>query len=80
MQIAEVVRTLGLCSLLGLAGFAVGCGSDAGQGGSGDGKKGVAIQEEQKNARKEARAARAADIKNQRAGAKQSKDPGAPEP
>ena len=53
MQIAEVVRTLGLCSVLGLAGFAVGCGSDGGQG-SGPQGAGAAIKEEQKNARKEA--------------------------
>jgi hypothetical protein len=70
MQIAEVVRTLALCSAIGLAGFAVGCGSDAGQeGGSGE-KKGVAILEEQKNARKEAKQARENAGKSQRAGLK----------
>jgi hypothetical protein len=69
MQIAEVVRTLALCSVLGLAGFAVGCGSDAGQGGSGE-TKGAAIKEEQKNARKEAKQARENDGKPQRARAK----------
>ena len=69
MQIAEVVRTLALCSAIGLAGFAVGCGSDAGQGASGE-KKGVAILEEQKNARKEAKQARENAGKSQRAGLK----------
>jgi hypothetical protein len=69
MQIAEVVRTLGLCSVVGLAGFAVGCGSDGGQDGSGE-TKGAAIKEEQKNARKEARQARENENKPQRARAK----------
>jgi hypothetical protein len=66
MQIAEVVRTLALCSAIGLAGFAVGCGSDAAQVGSGE-KKGVAIQEEMKNARKEAKQAKENAGKSQRA-------------
>jgi hypothetical protein len=66
MQIAEVVRTLALCSAIGLAGFAVGCGSDAVQGGSGE-KNGVAILEELKTARKEAKQAREVAGKSQRA-------------
>jgi hypothetical protein len=66
MQIAEVVRTLGLCSVLGLVGFAVGCGSDGGQA-SGAKGAGAAIQEEQKTARKEAMKARAAARKAENA-------------
>ena len=53
MQIAEVVRTLGLCSVLGLAGFAVGCGSDGGQG-SGRKRGGSGHQRRAKECAKEA--------------------------
>jgi hypothetical protein len=66
MQHAGVVRILGLCLVLGLAGFTIGCGPDAGQAGSGEKGAGAAIKEDQKTARKQAKELRAIDAKNQR--------------
>jgi hypothetical protein len=78
MQIAAIVRTLGLCSVVGLAGFAVGCGSDSGQG-SGAKGAGAAILEEQKEARKAQMKARIADRKKPPPAEQVSRDAPAPQ-
>jgi hypothetical protein len=66
MQLAQFIRPWAFLSVLGLAGFTVGCGSGPNQAPSAEGA-GKVVRDEQKQVHKELREQHAHDLKARRA-------------